>query len=600
MAEVAEVRVRYDRTPEAILTPDRLALTLSTDGERAMGPVSFELTQAPKVRDALLTLSDVFTSDLRRKASDRSDYLAYLAKSGKKATQAVWDAQKRFLEAQYGEATQEETPLDPLVSVSPDGLLFEVFSKDESAYASVFIDQSVLGAAPTLTGCSTLELSPAALTAIAKIRGYRKTSLTLAPAAAGEARTLRVPYRFLRAFGEMQTASTLPRTRFTLTPVDLYNVLYSLRRKKAKKPPRGLRYELVPGRAPRIVLEPWETVLEGSGQPFAGGRPAVIRTFGRNRLSALGRALPHAERIEVSLVGPGLPAYYVLDLGGVIFTLALSGWTDAGFGGIQNFDEHEGAPLPELLVRQIKADLEAGAKTLDELGDRPGRKKDEVRRVLLALMSQGDALHDLATDRYRLRSLLKAPIDPAKIRFKDPTHERAHRLLENEKQVELTKIHDRGAEGTAIEGKIDDQAAHRVFKTSFVVDREGRSTDASCTCPRFRRAGLREGPCEHMLALRIAHAKEERRREAARGTEEGKKLIRAETRTLIAREGDRSEIVRLSLDDRSVTLRFGPHPDRLRMSRLLFDTVERARTEYFTRLEELDHKGFIDAGPAGA
>ncbi|MFO0722544.1 MAG: SWIM zinc finger family protein [Myxococcota bacterium] len=600
VAEVTEIPVRYARAPEAIVTPNHLALTLSTDGVRALSPITVELGAPTKARDALLALADVFYGDLRRKASDRSDYLAYLAKSGKKATQAVWDAQKRFLEAQYGEALAEETPLDPIVTASEEGLRFEVFSKDESAYGSVFIDKSALLGAPKVQGSSSLELSPAALKAISKIRAYRKTTLTLAPAGEGEARTLRVPYRFLRAFGDMQTSATLPRTSFALAGVNLYNILYILRRKKAKKPPRGLRYELVPGEKPRIVLEPWETLIEGAGPVYAGTRPAVVRTFGRNRLSALGRLLPHAESVRVSLVGPGLPSYYVIDLGGVVFTLALSGWTDAGFGGIQSFDEGSETPVPELLRRQVKADLASGPRTLQDLSTRPGRNASEVRRALLLLLRDGEALFDLHQEAFRARDLLAKPLPPEKLRFKDPTDEKAHRLLEDPKQVEITKVHERGAEGVSIEGRIEDKAAHRSMKTSFLVDREGRTTDATCTCARFRRSGLREGPCEHMLALKIAHAREERRREQDRGTAEGRQRIRAETRTLVARKRSRAEIVRLSLDDRTVTLRFGDHPDRLRMSRLFFNSADLAREEYFSRLEQLDKKGFIDAGPAGA
>jgi len=84
---------------------------------------------------------------------------------------------------------------------------------------------------------------------------------------------VRVPYRWLRAFGQVQAASTLPAERVSLAPVDLYNVLLSLRLRKAKTAPRALRYELVPGQPPRLVLEPWEQVLPQavSGQRSAGG-----------------------------------------------------------------------------------------------------------------------------------------------------------------------------------------------------------------------------------------------------------------------------------------------------------------------------------------
>ena len=73
-----------------------------------------------------------------------------------------------------------------------------------------------------------------------------------------------------------KAASTLPAQRFELAPVDLYNVLLTLRMRKAKKPPRALRYELVPGEKPKLVLEPWDLVLEGTGPVFEGARPRPV------------------------------------------------------------------------------------------------------------------------------------------------------------------------------------------------------------------------------------------------------------------------------------------------------------------------------------
>src|SRR5262249_7611717 len=37
------------------------------------------------------------------------------------------------------------------------------------------------------------------------------------------------------------------------------------------------------------------------------------------------------------------------------------------------------------------------------------------------------------------------------------------------------------------------------------VDPEGRIIEASCTCAFFKKSQLSKGPCEHILALRLAH-----------------------------------------------------------------------------------------------
>ena len=37
------------------------------------------------------------------------------------------------------------------------------------------------------------------------------------------------------------------------------------------------------------------------------------------------------------------------------------------------------------------------------------------------------------------------------------------------------------------------------------VDWEGHIIEASCTCPFYARSKMTQGPCEHILALRLAH-----------------------------------------------------------------------------------------------
>jgi hypothetical protein len=376
---------------------------------------------------------------------------------------------------------------------------------------------------------------------------------------------------------------------FALAPIDLYNVLVTLRMRKAKQAPRALRYELVPGERPRIVLEPWDLVLASAAAPYAGARPLVVRTWGRNRLLTLTRVLPHAHALHVHLLGPGLPAVYVVDLGDASFTLALSGWTDAGWAGIATFDLLAAGESPAESVRNA---LARGPASLDELARTTSLAPAEVRRALLAELAQLRVGHDVAAGRFFARPLLATPLPAEALRYRDEREARAHRFLATPGQVVLTKVHDGGAEGTTIEGSIDDEASHRRFFAAFTIDREGRTAAATCTCPAFRRAGIKEGPCEHMIAVRVLYAREQARLEAARGTPEGRALIRAETRTLLRRRGDApAEICRLSLDDRHVIARYGA-----RMQRLVFPTADEARAAYFARLDDLGERGYVDAG----
>ena len=628
--DVAEVKLRYAAATDPITDDDNFRLHLPTDAVRG-GSLVASLARPGVARDALLTIADVLASDLRFRARDRADYLAYLLAQGKRVSNEVWEAQKSFLDEKYGggapgeDPEGSEAPLDPVVSVSEHGTSIEVFSADESAYARLFLRAgAAYEAKERRDGTTHLALDDDLTRGIGGLRSYRASTLELGPGPAGEAgaagvreRDLRVPLRWLRAFGQVQAASTLPAREFEIAPIDLYNVLLTLRMRKAKTSPRALRYELVPGEVPRLVLEPWDLVIEGTGPAYRGATPTVVRTWGRRRLSVLARLLPHTKSVRVRLVGAGLPAYYILDLGDAELTLALSGWTDSGWAGIATFDLLVAGGVDELLAKKVHDALVAkageGGASLSTLAEDTGRSRAEVRQAILHHMQRGTVVHDLANDNYIARSLLASPPSAEALRYRDAGEEQAHRLLDIKDAVRLIKVHDLGGEGTRIEGEVEDPQAHRTYKSSFTLDREGRTVNATCTSPQFRRSGLREGPTVPMIALRLLFARRQSELERARGTEEGRKLIRAETRVLVRRQATKRQTsetrsggaantgsltYRVSLDEREVVVRWGTHPEHMRMHRLRFATPDDARDDYFGRLAALGDKGFIDASAA--
>ncbi|HLL23087.1 MAG TPA: SWIM zinc finger family protein, partial [Kofleriaceae bacterium] len=457
---------------------------------------------------------------------------------------------------------------------------------------AALVDAQHPGDAGRAYGTTFVDLD-AALSSLARMRAYRPTTLELAPVEGAAVKTRTVPVKWLRAFGQMQAATLLAADRFELAPIDLYNVLLTLRMKKARTAPRGLRYELVPGEVPRLVLEPWDLVVRGTGGPYRGTQPRVIRTWGRNRLNALARVLPHAKRLTVAIAGPGLPAIYVADLGDASLALALSGWTDAGWAGVSTFDLLAAdASDPDLAAACIAA-LDV-PRTVTAVAEHIGKPLADVRRTLLAALAQLRVGHDLATGEYFVRPLVATPLPASALRYRDAREAAAHRLLAEAGSVVVTKVHDQGADGRSIEGQVVDAKAHRTFHPAFTIDREGRTSAASCTCNVFRRSGIKEGPCEHMIALRVQYAREQAQLEAERQTPEGRARITAETRVLLKRTDTGAETYRLSLDGLFVVSRFGAGTTS-RMQRLRFDSPADARTAYFARLDDLAKKGYLDA-----
>jgi hypothetical protein len=602
------VELRYATASEVEARAEASRVLLALEGSRGTVGLRGRVREPALFRDALASTLGILASDLRYRGKDRTAYLAYLMKQGKRATAQIWEAQKAFLEASLQTEEQKDTVLDPVLTVDPDQVSLEVFSRDESAYARLAFDNSLFDGREAAHGSTFLDVPADLLAKVDRLRTYVPLSLeahVALPAREARApRNVEVPHAWLRGFLQVQSAATLPANTCTLAPIDLYNLLFALRTRKAKKAPRALRFELVPGAPPRMIVEPWELVLECHASVYTGTTPAVVRTFGRQRLTALARLLPHAQSVRVQLLGPGLPVFWVVDMGAASLTLALTGWTESGWSSAAAFDVLMPRTVPEGLSEKLRHRLRAeGPLSFEALVTGAGAQKDAVRAALQLECLRGRILYDIARGTYRPRELMPTPVDEAVIRFGSEREARAHRLLGDggpgAGEVKLTKVHEVVGEGTRIHGEVVDREAVRSFFPSFLMDLEGRVREASCGCPHFRRSGVREGPCEHMIALRLAYARRRAEEEALRNTPEGRKLIRAETRSYVRREASGQEqVYRVSLDGKVVAVEWGPRLGEPRRQRLWFDSDAEARAAYFARLESLAAEGFIDAAGA--
>ena len=178
------VSVAFAPPSPAVVDDTSLRVALPVDRNRSLA-VRFRPHRPGVARDALLAIGDVLASDLRFKARDRADYLAYLLSKGKGVSKQVWDAQKEYLALKYSEAARSEEPLDPVITVSDDAVRIEVMSRDESTYAQLALRRDGLAEAPGTPGTSYVDLTSELFRAIGRIRTYRSTTIELG--SAGEA-----------------------------------------------------------------------------------------------------------------------------------------------------------------------------------------------------------------------------------------------------------------------------------------------------------------------------------------------------------------------------------------------------------------------------
>jgi hypothetical protein len=558
-----------------------------------------------RFREAMATLYAIVGSDYRYTPKDRTAYLAYLRMKREAAGMAVRQAQQAFFEWVLRNDPLAFVLLDPVVTVHPDQVFFEVFSKDEGAYAKLGFDLSAfdLGFQP-VCGTTNIDFSPALASGIEQMRSYRQTRLTIGREAVKLATTsaasvlekkVHVPESWLRGFLQVQSASILPRDSFSLAPIDLYNVLRYLRMhgdRKGKR--RGLRVELVPGEPPRLVLEPWETVMPSTAGNYRGKAARVVRLWGRRRLMLVKRLLPFAERIDVHVLGSGLPSFWVVRAGPATLTLGMTGFTAANWSQAVSFD----LLLPrktlnqEALEKVLGKLAEVWVASAKDLATMTGLKGEPLVEALQAGCQQGKLVYDVAADVYRLRALTEKPLDLNRLEYRNQRERTAHDLLTRRGAVKIVSENRIAGTGVELTGEVKVSEDRREYRPQMLLNEEGMVSKAECTCTFFRKQGLKAGPCPHLVALRLAWAEEERKR--ARGADP-KQRVTVETRTYSRRSEAGEDVVQVTLDRAKLKLRWGQAGKEQRLQVLRFNSPEEARAAYFARVAELDSRGFIDA-----
>jgi len=225
--------------------------------------------QPLRLREALATVYTIVGSDYRYIPKDRTAYNAYRRMRNQSANLGAWQAQQAYFSWLARNDPSAFMILDPVISVHPDKLFMEVFSKDEGSYANLSVSMDALEVSGTPQyGTTNIDFTPELFNAIEQFRSYRETRLTIGHRAVEVAteetesvleKKIQIPDSWLRGFLQVQSSAMLPRFSFSMQPMDLYNLLRTLRLNKDQKGKRrGLRIELVPGQPPRIVMEPWD------------------------------------------------------------------------------------------------------------------------------------------------------------------------------------------------------------------------------------------------------------------------------------------------------------------------------------------------------
>ncbi len=510
--------------------------------------VSFvgELRDPLRFREAVSALHGVVLSDLKFKPKDRTAYQAYLKRVQgreqairqlafqgtkeqllaapeapipdglegrfKAERERYWAARLRFsdyLSRNDPALFRVLVPCDPVVTVAPDAVFIECFSKDESSYGCLTVDRNAFEAQGDVAlGTTNVDYSLPLYDEFQRLRTYRRTRFAVDPAGF-EVRTegaadyreekIDLPPSWLRGFMQLQAAMSLPTRRVAVSREGLYAVLAHLKKHRARTSPRAVRFELVPGAPVEIVLEPWEVRIKLHDSPYDGPKAETIRTWGRDRLLTLARLLPVADGADVFLLGTGLPSFWSVRAGGMRLLLGLSGWTandwTSGGGALSDLAP-PAEPSEDVLGDIASAFGESPTLTFEQVRQRTGAAPHLVAAGLNRFALLGQLIHDLAGGVYRWRQILPVEASLKQVRIDSPEADAAKELVARGR-VRVSR--DETAGGLrAVVGTVEDR------DVEVLTDADGKVIRGQCNCSHYFRFKLRAGPCRHMQAVRRA------------------------------------------------------------------------------------------------
>lgn len=401
--------------------------------------------------------------------------------------------------------------LDPVITVHPDELFFECFSRDESSYGKLSCNYNVFrDVGDFACGTTNIDYSDTLYAEFQKIRNYKDTDFEIDPSGfeiqtTNEDRYQEVkidlPDSWVRGFLQVSSAMTMDASHVELHPMDLHNFCFVLRRLKEKKGPRSMRYVLKPGQPVKVVFDPWNITVDCPRSIYHGTEEKEIRVWGRRRLLILERLIPIARSVRLHLLGTGMPSFYVVDLGDMTFTLGLSGWTANDWSRAGQFDLM--APRKQVdadtAMRVFEGLKENWFETADSLSSRLSIHREDVLGALSAYTQAGRVIHDLHSGVFRARELSREPLPMDKLRFANEREADARRLVKQGKVY--VKVLQSNSKSTTIRGTV--RLAGETCRPELIIDHDDRLTSASCDCNFFMQNKMTRGPCECMLATRM-------------------------------------------------------------------------------------------------
>lgn len=532
-----QIKQTYHKASTA--SSDSSGSTFDFSAECSRKPVSLDATikESRAYARVMLALRQVVVGDWRTKQVDHSKYQAWVAEryleelpnhmQGVDAEKLqlmeerkslntnkqqilgelshlkknVSTARRKYYDWLYQNDRDKWYVLDPVISVHQDAVIFEAFSLDESVYGRVSVpSQKLETRGKTEYGTTNIDFSQTLADELYRVRSYRPANLKVSYEKVEMAtdlgssleKKIDLPETWVRGFLQVQSASSLEGVHFDLHSETVAEALAILDRKKEKIGPRSIRFIFEKGKPVILSIDPWNIICTDR-EVYEGDFEGEIRIWGRRRMKVLKELLPLSDRIQVKLLGSGMPSYWSVSVDGHRFDIGLSGWTSNDWAAQANFDllastgqnSESNVHLAERIIK------EKMVLTPTQLSQLISCSASEATTALQTLCKNGQAMYDYIKGEYRWRQLIQQEIT-----LQNPEEEERNQyaisLLKNNR-VRLIGKSEEGANYLTVEGK-------HVFEPTLYLDKDGKVSKASCTCSHYKRNELRKGPCAHLVA----------------------------------------------------------------------------------------------------
>ena len=388
----------------------------------------------------------------------------------------------------------------PIVTVADDAWIIEGFAADQSAYARLSVPVDELESIQNVQlGTARADLPPGFGDTLDRVRLDGLTRLRLEESGEKSNSATTWPRGWFRGFAGIQAAQSLPTRRIALDRGGLFGLLTALGRSRTVRASRSIVVDRQPGKVTHALVrgEGRPVPLHAQAVAVEGEPGGSLRVAVGHGLAGWSELLPWVDAGDLFLLGPGLPSFWSVRLGGIRLTLGLPSWTPDGRWGSLSLD-----PLippvdsAQRLADQVAATFRAHPRqTRAQIVERCGSNAHEVAAILSRYASLGQILAEPETGLFRWRPAFGDAVPV--LDDLEPAEVSAARAIVATRSVQIARDEsDPAGRWRRVSGTILDRPI------TITLGPDGRLRRGSCTCLDRRAGGMDDpGPCRHLLAL---------------------------------------------------------------------------------------------------